>query len=352
MTISPKIFIPALMAFALAACGGSSSSNSGGESANYTGKTAPADFSQLDDVQKTQVAETSAQVIYEAVNFSDTEEFMPFGISATETTVQPSASTERKLLKITQQQISKIQQRNLLANLPSGIKESWTEDCDSGSETWSIDFNENTGNGTLKATYKNCKYEYWDDEWDLTNGSISIRISQSSGKTTIKIEFSNFEATDFWDGETYHSKFSGTYEIVYSGAFDLDDDVDFENLEYTAKWDLKGTENGKAVAAKGSMSCSNSNCTFTTDIKAQDGKTYRVADLKTSTNSWGDIESVEGTLYHPDHGQYKFEAQIDWLCDGGDASIIEGKITYTDEQGNKFTYESTNCYSEPTIQVN
>lgn len=161
----------------------------------------------------------------------------------------------------------------------------------------------------------------------------------------MRIEFSNFQSTEFYDGKEDKSVFNGFYEVTYNGSFD-----DLENFDeygsFSAKWSLTGTDNGKPVSAKGEMSCNDGDCKFTADIKTEDGKTYLVEDL-TVNEGWPD--TVTGKIYHPDHGYYFFEAQIYDFCDDGEKSPFEGEATFTDENGKEIHYESNDCGNAPSI---
>lgn len=296
-----------------------------------------------------QVGQSSTRAVYEALSFSDSNEFidMPFGVD-----VQSQASV---LDPKTQSFINKrLNQTNNLIHsisLPSGISISESYQCDlSGSVKLSGNFNESNNTGKMTLVFNNCKDDYDDGDYDITNGTAVWTNSVSGDKSTIRMDFKNYTLIDHFDGITETSKINGYYQVTLNGIIDdMDGDIFNPQSTYIAKWDLSGSFNGKPTASKGEMDCSNNGCQFSTVVQAEDGNTYRVDDLTVTNNHWGDIESAEGTFYHPDYGHYKFEAEIDYLCDDEDLSPFVGKAVYTDNNKNSITYFSSRCSSRPTV---
>src|SRR5690606_14485359 len=197
-------------------------------------------------------------------------------------------------------------------------------------------------NGEITLTYSNCKYEYEDGDYDLTDGKISLKFSSN----TIVMTFNNFKTVEYWDGETWTSTISGTYKISginyseYTG----------ENQAFTAEWNLSGTENGKPLATNGTLSCkANGECTVGSVVTTESGKTYKVEGM-TITGKVSDGYELEAKLYHPDYGYYTIEAGVEYECDAEDLSPFVGTATLTSSEG-VITYSSSSCNNEPSISL-
>lgn len=352
-----KVLATLLVSVALTACGGSSGSSgsSGNSASTYTGLTTAAKFSELSEDEKKEVGEDSVEVISEAVSLSDTDEFlpdMPFGIQL-ENNITPPKTIERRVLALTKQAQKMInnQASSPLNNLPNAAVVDETFECDlGGSETLQMDFNEETGNGTITLVYKNCKEEGWDfGETELLNGTLTMKITSNENKFNLRAEFKNFEFITYENGiKTDSSKMNGSYEVTYGGS--LEDNID--NLNFTAKWNLVGTESGQPFEAKGQMTCSSQpdfNCSYSADISL-DGKTYRVEDLVV-VDGWSSTE-VSGKIHHPDYGYYTFNAQVDYWCDSNDLAPFVGEVTYKDEAEVTFNYLAVSCTAKPAIIFN
>src|SRR5690554_2662655 len=154
-----KYLIPAFMAFTLAACGGSDSDSSKG--AEYSGKTSPANFSEITPETKQKFGNESSKVIVEATAMSDSDEFLevaPFAVEA-----NSDAGLHEKVKRTAKKLLAKKQETSS-SNLPIGVKYTETENCDDNQRqvTYSMDLNEDTGNGTSTVSYKDCKFDYFD----------------------------------------------------------------------------------------------------------------------------------------------------------------------------------------------
>lgn len=264
----------------------------------------------------------------------------------------PQPTINSKVLPLVQKHLTKAKEYNSLNSLPTALQESGTENCDSGTVSYSLDLNENTGNGTFNMTFNNCREDWGVGDHDITNGSIKATFNSTNEELNIKMEFNNYEITEYLDNESYAYKLSGSYNFTIHGNFNIaKDSIDLDNLNYTANWDISGTEDDIPFAYKGNMICTDSGCKLATDIKSTDGKTYRVKDLTVTTNSWGDLKRVTATIYHPDFGFYEYTADIDWMCDFDETSPFVGEATITSGD-NSFKYISTDCDEEPTFQFN
>lgn len=351
MNKSIKYLIPAVMALTLVACGGSSSKSG----ASYSGKSDPANFSSADTATKTQIGNDSATVISEAIDISDSDGFLgDFPMAATTQDGSKLQSKAQKYINISLAQASQAKaQDSTLSSLPVGASESVTIPCSSGEMVLTINGNDNSENMKMQMTYKNCRQDDSDGDYDLTNGTViySVSYSEKSNDSSIKIEFKNLKEEFVWNnGPKETSLINGYYKVTGLNISQDDDDVDFSEAVYTAEWDLTGTDNGKSIASKGSMKCTVNGCTVGTTVKTADGKTYKVEDFEVVTNSQGDPSSAKGTIYHPDHGYYTFTANItDAWCDEDDPSPFAGTATFTDNAGNKIEYSSQACGNEPTI---
>src|SRR5690554_2910544 len=266
-----KYLIPAFMAFTLAACGGSSSSKS--ESADYSGKTSPASFDSLNEDQKQAVGKDSATVISEAIDISDSDGFLgDFPMAATTQDGSKLQSKAQKYINISLAQASQAKaQDSTLSSLPVGATESMTWPCSSGEMVLTINGNDNSENMKMQMTYKNCRQDDSDGDYDLTNGTViySVSYSEKSNDSSIKIEFKNLKEESVWNnGPKETSLINGYYKVTGLNISQDDDDVDFSEAVYTAEWDLTGTDNGKSIASKGSMKCTVNGCTVGTTINS------------------------------------------------------------------------------------
>lgn len=211
-----------------------------------------------------------------------------------------------------------------------------------------MNINEETGNGTITLTYKNCREGWGHGEEELTNGTLAMHIASVNDKFTYKFEFKNFESKTFVNSvQTESSILSGYYEIVYNGSL-IHDDID--GLSFSVNWNLVGKVDGERFEAKGNMTCkSGFDCSYSSDITV-DGKTYLVKELTINDESGKTV--VTGKVYHPDYGYYSFDAKIAWSCDFDEAAPFVGEITYKDNNGLTFNYSAQTCINEPTISFN
>ena len=115
------------------------------------------------------------------------------------------------------QNASRLMERSLLSS--RSINQTVTESCDSGSEVYKVtatgitesgDISTN-GNFTLEIVSNNCRDEWWDDEYDITNGTMRYTISWT-GYNAINQTFSSLNFTmrainssfyEYVDGELY-----------------------------------------------------------------------------------------------------------------------------------------------------
>lgn len=343
-----KYLIPAFMAFTLAACGGSSSSKS--ESADYSGKTSPASFDSLNEDQKQAVGKDSATVIYEAANFSDADGMIGDFPSAAE--VQSGSALQDKAKSTLNKVLAKTKQvkaqDSTLPQLPVAATEAFTDNCSGGGTTSiAFDFNERTNTSVITFTAKNCKEIDFDGSYDLTNGTVvaTIKYSETTGK--VRVEFKNFTDEEFYNGKKETSTFNGFYQVSGLNLAE-DDELNFSGITYKAEWNLYGTINGKPVSTKGSMNCDNNGCTLGTTVQTEDGKVYKVEDFKVTTKTNGEPNTIEGKIYHPDHGYYNFTANITQMCDDDEGSPFIGTATFTDGTY-EIKYTSSSCFATPII---
>lgn len=348
---SIKYLIPAVLAFTLAACGGSSSSGKS-VAADYSGKTSPANFDSLNEGQKQAVGKDSARVIYEAANFGDADGMI--GDFATGAEVQSSSILQGKAKSTLNEVLAKAKQAkaqdSTLSQLPVAATEIWNEGCSDGGRTsLTMDFNENTNTSVITLTDKNCKeVDDYDDSYFLSNGTVVVTSTYSDTAAKVRVEFKNYTNEEYYEGKKETSTFSGFYQVSGLSFTEPEDDLNFDGIDYKAEWNLYGTVNGKSVSTKGSMSCNANGCTLGTTVQTEDGKVYKVEDFKVTTKPNGEPNTIEGKIYHPDHGYYNFTANITQMCDDDEGSPFIGTATFTDGTY-EIKYTSASCIATPTI---
>ncbi len=323
----------------LTACGGSGSDDNDVVQASYQGKTTPAVFKNLDESQRKTVVDDSIEAVGEVAGLAgdDLVDSFPLAVSAS---ASLDAAEREKLIGKVLDSVRKYQASGAL-NLPvAAAADSY--DCEGGGSA-SLKSSGDETNGEITLTYSNCKYEYEDGDYDLTDGKISLKFSSN---TTV-MTFNNFKTVEYWDGETWTSTISGTYKISginYS-------DYTGENQAFTAEWNLSGTENGKPVATNGTLSCkANGECTVGSVLTTESGKTYKVENMSITETGYEGYQ-LEAKLYHPDYGYYTIEADVKDECDAEESSPFEGTATLTSSDA-VITYSSINCLNEPTISLN
>src|SRR5690606_37394927 len=134
----------------LTACGGGGSSSD--SKASYNGKTSPAAFSSLEQHQQTAVLNDSYNAVEEALSAQSMTDELPFGVEAKES-VQLSSKGQHTIIS---KALTAAKNANATGpvNLPIGINQSNTEDCDGGGNS-KFSFSGDENKGAISIQYLN-----------------------------------------------------------------------------------------------------------------------------------------------------------------------------------------------------
>lgn len=138
------------------------------------------------------------------------------------------------------------------------INESYKYDCDSGSEEFKVtgsginDEGEisSSGNITIEMISRNCREEWWEDEYDITNGTLRFTISWS-GYNSATESFSSLEFAIRAINSSYYEYFQG--ELDYFEEFDGEIKSTLSGSNYSNTMDVffRGSElDGKGIKAE------------------------------------------------------------------------------------------------------
>lgn len=289
------LFLPGLLVAAsigLAACGGSSSSDSGPDTDSGTGNLGDpsgTDFTNVkqatifSDKDAAEVAYAATEGVYQGINSSNAENAIPIGGLVSEYDIREALALDARELAAAVQPIS---------GLPVGAIQTVEGTC-GGSATINTGDDEFPENGT--ASYK---YTYTD---------YCLALDDTSSYNL-----------------------DGTAEYSFTN-------VSGQLTKYTYSWDLTYKITGEdAVTSRvtGTTTCllesSTYTCTYSDDFTGPNGEVYRVENVAVTQSGNGTYDA-SARVYDTDVGYVDFSASGILQCSNG--NFENGTIEITDSTG-------------------